>query len=168
MELINATPAQRPVIITDNYEIGRLFEEYIRKLFNENSFQLKKWHKSEKLIDKIYRNNLSDPDMEFHLFGRREYRFAVECKWRSEFKNGVIQWAERHQIMAYNDFQKSTRMPVFIAIGVGGEPSNPERLFVTPLHMISNSHFALKSDLLKHIRKPTRRFFYDYQQMSLF
>jgi len=168
MEFINLAPPQKPVLAIDNYEAGRLFEEYIKNLFNESSFQLKNWYKSEKLIDKIWRDNLSNPDLEFDLFGKGKYRFAVECKWRKEFKSGIIKWAKSHQIKAYKDFSKSTLMPVFIAIGVGGEPSAPERLFVMPLHILSKNYYVLESNLLPYTRKPTRRFYYDYQQMSLF
>jgi hypothetical protein len=106
--------------------------------------------------------------LELVFVGARHYRFAVECKWRKEFIAGKIEWAKDKQICVYEDFQHQNRIPVFIAIGIGGEPSNPEKLFVTPLDNISGSTEVYESELIPYKRKPTHRFFYNTVQLKLF
>jgi|KBSSwiStaDraftv2_1062776.scaffolds.fasta_scaffold52124_2 hypothetical protein len=150
----------------DSFEKGRLFEEYIIKLFNERHFSLQEWRKSEKRTGFIPFTH-SFPDLELIFMGKMNHRFAIECKWKQEFKNGKIEWAEEKKIRVYKQFQKEKRMIVFIAIGIGGEPSNPEKLFVTPLDKICMHCEVYESDLLKYNHKPTRRFFYDTVQLRL-
>lgn len=153
----------------DNYEKGRAFEDFIIRLFNERSFHLKEWRKSEKFPDSNLPLDHADPDLEMELVfsGARKYRFAVECKWRKEFRDGKIEWATSRQICTYEDFQRGYRIPVFVAIGVGGEPDNPEKLFVTPLDNIRDYTEVCESYLIPFRRRPTRRFFYDIRQLRL-
>lgn len=144
----------------NGFEKGRLFEQYITTLFNQQSFKLVAWRKSEKFIDRVMHPGHSNPDLEFKLFGKKKYHFAIECKWREKFIDDEIQWAEPHQIIIYNSFQRAYRIPVFVAIGVGGTPQAPEDLFIMPLYMISDTLFVRKERLLKYIRKPTRKFYF--------
>jgi hypothetical protein len=154
----------------NNFTIGREFEEYIISLFNERHFKLKKYRKSEDFNGK-YIDDASHPDLEMELVFTvaRKYRFAVECKWRREFKtSGYIEWANDAQICKYRIFQDQTRIPVFIAIGIGGTAKNPEKLFVTPLNNICERNHVHESELILYNRKPTNKFFYDIKQGMLF
>jgi hypothetical protein len=54
-------------------------------------------------------------------------------QWRNQFREGGIDWAKPFQIQTYINYQAQNRIPVFIAIGIGGRPKKPEKLFVTPL-----------------------------------
>lgn len=159
-----------PKRITDGYEKGRLFEDYIIKLFNEQFFYLKKWRKAQKFISWPYQLDYWNPDIEMELVftGARKYRFAVECKWRKAFKDGKITWARRHQINSYLEFQNKMRIPVFVAIGIGGKPDSPEQLYLTPLNHIYMYHTLFETNLIPFKRKPTNRFYYDAQQLRLF
>jgi hypothetical protein len=161
-------PATPHVRQPDSFEKGRLFEDCIIKLFNEKHFKLIKWRKAEKVTDNSYLFDRSNPDLELVFVGAKRHRFAVECKWRKEFIAGKIDWANSYQICVYEDFQQQNRIPVFIAIGVGGEPSNPEKLFVTPLDQISMFTEVYESELIPYKRKPTHRFFYNTVQLKLF
>jgi hypothetical protein len=107
----------------DNFENGYAFEEFITKLFNERSFRVKQWLKAGKRPDDLPWADLTNPDLQMELVftGARKYRFAVECKWRRECIDGMIKWAEVPQIYNYERFQRETGIPVFMAIGVGGE-----------------------------------------------
>lgn len=164
--LITHQPTQK-VHEPDSYEKGRLFEEFIIKLFNERHFKLAKWRKAAKSIDRSFLNDSSNPDLELIFTGSRKYHFAVECKWRKEFVEGKISWATDYQICSYDCFENCRRMPVFIAIGIGGDPWNPEKLFVTPLCNINMYTEVYESDLIPYKRKPTNRFFYDTVQLRL-
>jgi hypothetical protein len=157
------------VTYVDNYEKGRLFEEYITRLFNKRHFTLDKCHESRRIVDHPIPVSFTYPDLELIFFiGRKQYRFAVECKWRQTFWDGKIQWAKPRQIRAYEDFQRRQCIPVFIAIGIGGQPHRPEKLFVTPLCNISHTTEVYESNLILYKRKPHHRFFYDAIQLNLF
>jgi hypothetical protein len=152
----------------DNFDKGKDFENYIRNLFNEKSFDLKVWRKAEKFIDRNFSFDPSYPDLELIFVGAKKHRFAVECKWRKEFKQGKIQWANNYQRCSYMDFYYRRGIPVFVAIGIGGEPSSPEKLFVTPLINIQEYTEVYESQLIPFKRKATSKFFYDTRQLKLF
>src|SRR5262245_29953430 len=99
------------------YEQGRLFEEYVRNLFSAESFKLKRWRKADQIPDDTFISDMIDPDLELIFVGRNQYAFAVECKWRRFFYNGIITWATKDQITKYREFEKRRSIPVFIAIG---------------------------------------------------
>src|SRR5688572_30154390 len=102
----------------DGYEKGQRFERYIIDLFNKEFFHLKKWRKSERFTNLVVQMDHWNPDLEMELVftGKRNYRFAVECKWQNKFYDGKIFWANDSKICAYRMFQDRTRIPVFVAI----------------------------------------------------
>ncbi len=151
-----------------SFEKGRLFEEYVKSLFNPAGFNLKRWRKSEPQAVDTFNGELSYPDLELIFVGRKDRPFAVECKWRREFNKGRIKWAKDFQIAKYEEFQNKTAMPVFIAIGVGGTPKSPERLFVTSLVELSRCTYVCEAQLKRYNRNPRRKFYYDPRQMKLF
>lgn len=162
------TALNRRISNLDSYEKGYLFESYIIKLFNEEYFKLDKWRKSQKTNERFSLLTHYYPDLELIFSGSKKYKFAVECKWRQEFIDGKIRWAEERQISRYESFERKYGIYVFVAIGIGGEPSGPEKLFVTPLANISKHTEVYESQLIPYKRKPTRRFFYDTVQIKLF
>jgi hypothetical protein len=145
----------------DYYEQGRLFEEYIKNLFNQDSFKTKKWRQASKIPNDTFILDISYPDLELIFIRKNHYPFAVECKWRSGFCNGKVRWARKDQILKYEEFERKRAMTVFIAIGIGGTPSNPEMLFVTPLCNLKGDTMVSEKQLIKYKRKPNRRFFYN-------
>lgn len=160
----------RQIIEQDGYEKGQRFEQFIINLFNEYFFYRKKWRKSEKFTDSSISIDHWNPDLEMELVftSVKKYRFAVECKWRKGFKDGKIDWARDDQICAYRMFQDQARIPVFVAIGIGGEPDSPEKLFLTPLNNIHMHSELYEADLIPFKRKLTHKFYYDVQQLKLF
>lgn len=78
----------------------------------------------------IHAEENSQPDLRFRKEGKP---FAVECKWRRDFFKDRIDWAGDFQIRNYNDFQREQKMPVFVALGVGGTPEAPGTLYLVPL-----------------------------------
>jgi hypothetical protein len=149
------------------YEQGLQFEAFIKNLFSDKRFRLKRWRKS-KLIDKdTFIRDQTYPDLELIYIGKKDYRFAVECKWRSRFYYGKTKWADEANILIYKEFQQKTGMPVFIAIGIGGTASNPERLFVTPLDNICHDCEVYQHKLIPFKRNPTEPFDYNTTQLTL-
>src|SRR5690606_25966234 len=78
------------------------------------------------------------PDLEFVYLGKWQQRFAIECKWREKFVDGKIEWANQKKISNYVAYEFQNCIPVFVAIGIGGSPDCPEKLFVTPLSEIAH------------------------------
>jgi hypothetical protein len=150
---------------------GDDFENYIVTLFNPKAerFLLKEW-RSDKIADNgIYALSSHNPDLEFqYIDGYRSHSFAVECKWRSKFQHREIDWAKPYQIQNYISYQEKNKIPVFIAIGVGGKPSQPEQLFVAPLNEISMYPTLFESYLKKFKRSPAHSFYYNPQQRMLY
>jgi hypothetical protein len=126
---------------SESFIKGYLFEEYIRKLFNDRNFKVLDWRNSLVAGNKqLPRSYFALPDLELLFVRDKIYRFAVECKWRQHSYPGAkIDWARENEIQTYVRYQQEQNIRVFVAIGIGGEPSNPEKLFVTPL-----DHTALK------------------------
>lgn len=168
MNRINPIPPANRKTTAYYYEQGRLFEEYIKGLFNQDSFKLKRWRKSALIPSDTFISDICCPDLELIFVGMNQHSFAVECKWRSKFNyNGKIKWASEEQIATYLDFERKRAMPVFIAIGVGGTASSPKKLFVTPLCNLIGYPEVYEHQLINYKRKPAQRFFYDTVQLRL-
>lgn len=81
----------------DPFEQGRLFEEYVKNLFNQQNFRLKKWNKSRRLDEDTFIGGLSNPDLE--LVFVRNYSYLLQ--WNA---NG-----SRNFIMEKSNGQKKNR-----------------------------------------------------------
>ena len=149
----------------EKYEKGKQFEQYIAKLFNPQYYAIKDWTRDNS--DKrngIYVESDKQPDFIIR-FKIKEEIFAVECKWRSnpyrsEKVNGiVVNWASAEKIRQYQKFEKDEGIPVYIVIGLGGEPSNPDKMFCLPLSEAKYPEMFL-SVLYKYERPPKKAFFW--------
>lgn len=117
------------------------------------------WQYAKKRDD-IRHLDLNFPDL-YMVFGKKKlYRFAVECKYVSQVKAGLIKWAEESNIRSYSVYQSKFRIPLFIAIGLGGTPSAPEKMFVTPFQNIEHTTHVYEHELYEYKRKPTHKFYY--------
>ncbi|MEJ7912148.1 MAG: hypothetical protein WKF70_03260 [Chitinophagaceae bacterium] len=166
-----ATPPIISIKTLTSFEKGNAFESFVLKLFNQKSGRfIPVRHDSESAttFGKIAAKT-TYPDLKF-LFSTRgkKYKFAVECKWKKGFINGKIHWAEPHQLKNYLQFQKQWNTTLFVAIGIGGEPSNPSLLFVTPLNVLAQKTEVAEEDLLVYSRPKSRGFFFDAKQLKLF
>jgi hypothetical protein len=151
MDLRRSTPKR------NFYPEGLLFEEYIKDLFSQDIFKLKRWRKSFKVPEDTYIRDMSGPDLELTFKGSSGKPFAVECKYRTRFYDGMLGWASESQIKKYLDFQQQRAITVLIAVGVGGAPSHPNKLFITPLDHISMYTHVFESHLIKFERDPKVR-----------
>lgn len=153
---------------SDNFEKGHLFENFIVTLFNKNKYRLTVWRSDKKASNGVFPESNSYPDLEFRTIGRGSYSFAVECKWRAGFYNGQIFWATTEQQFTYSKYSRENRIPVFVAIGVGGTPDNPEKLFVTPLQNFKNFENVYENELIPYSRIPKKELTYNENQVTLF
>jgi len=123
----------------DSYKKGYAFELYAVSLFHEDKF-LCQHHtpKSDDLNGRRIESKLY-PDFKFkHL--RSGHEFWVECKWRDDCQDdSKLPWSYTEQLQRYREFQAEEGFrKVWVVIGLGGEPSMPERMFRMRLDVIQS------------------------------
>lgn len=136
--------------------VGAEFEKYIATLFPKPYYVIKEW-RSDKYHDGVYAESSKYPDFEINYSDNRySIDFAVECKYRSAFYYNKIDWAKEHQLRTYREFAAEKDIRVFVVIGVGGDPFDPDNLYVVPLEQISATtlHKTELEDYRRYRRSP--------------
>ena len=146
------------ITLPDDVLKGREFEDYVLSLFdipNNATITLKEWRGDKTLGDVCPENN-HHPDFVFqHQQGGMVTNFAVECKWRNSIPRDIGQnLFPTDKTDVYQRFSTERHIPVFILLGIGGEPCEPESLYIVPLEHIP-SVVAKESPLSKFQRKST-------------
>ena len=144
----------RSITLPEDVLKGREFEDYVLelfKLYEENGFVLKEWQ-GDKIQGDICPESNRYPDFVFDYQGKG---FAVECKWREKLLPNIEKDLFSTDKMAiYQQFSKDRSIPVYIVLGVGGEPSNPELLYNIPLSEIPSVLSHAKS-IVEFLRPST-------------
>jgi hypothetical protein len=134
---------------TNPFKKGTRFEQYIASLFPRDEFSIiDHTRDTSKLLNRPIESS-SHPDFTFrHKKSGKE--FAIECKWRgrwwqpkNELESG-ISWNIRHTFQ-YQKFEEKSKIPVFIAFGIGGVQSNPDELYFLDLAKIKHYSFLRQS-----------------------
>ena len=141
----------RSITLPEDVLKGREFEDFVLELFRlheDNAFVLKEWQ-GDKIQGNICPESNRYPDFVFDYQGKG---FAVECKWREKLLPNIEKDLFSTDKMAiYQKFSTERSIPVFIVLGVGGEPSNPELLYNIPLSAIPSVLSHAKS-IVKFLR----------------
>ena len=116
----------------DSYVKGEVFEDYVLKILFPKTkyFLLEKTHDSNVNEENFVKSSLK-PDFKFKC-KKTKKEFCIEAKFRSELYKNKIVWATTQQLKRYKEENKTA--PVFICIGHGGSPSNPENIFIFPVN----------------------------------
>ena len=145
--------------LTMNDELlkGREFEDYVLERMdipNNNKLILKEW-RGDKSIPGIYPENNSAPDFVFEYDGKS---FAVECKWRSHIsKNIEKELLPQTRVSFFQQFSAKRCMRVFLLLGIGGLPNDPEYLYLSNLEnevsteALFQNGISSTEDILPHI-----------------
>lgn len=153
----------------ENKAKGDNFEKFIVKQFDKKYFTLNEW-RSDKYTDGIYAvsNHFPDLEVEFNLNSKNvSDKLAIECKWRKNYYQGGVEWAKDYQLANYKKYAEKLNIPVFIVIGIGGEPENTEELFIIPLTKI-DTNFILKENLLPYRKTAIEKgFYWDFEKKEL-
>jgi len=150
-------------------EKGDAFEHYVISKFDRNFFRLKDM-RSDKGVKGFYPESNKYPDLVLE-YKPSSSQFAVECKWRAgwwrrEGGEESIDWAGGDKkIQNYNEYAEKNNIPVFVVIGLGGEPDKPEKLFVAPLNALKY-RYAKRAYLEKFLKNDSN-FFFDHKRMTL-
>lgn len=144
---------QEETVSQTNKEKGNEFEDYVidlilshdeMKLLSKNS----DYHKNGKSAAD---NQTPDLKMQFN-----DKKFAIECKYRSQFVHGKIDWAKKYQIENYKNFEKAHQQKVYVCIGIGGTSDSPKQLYLVPLFRLSQT-FATHSYLEEFLIKDNKQ-----------
>lgn len=116
---------------------GTEFESYVVRKFDEEYFTLIEW-RSDKNVEGIFPLMSKFPDLEFYFESKTENLFfAIECKWRESFAKEKI-LLDQFQLENYRDYQRVTKNPTFLVLGIGNLPSNPNQVYIIPIDQIES------------------------------
>lgn len=119
---------------------GNDFEGYVANIFKDRSvFSVKNWYQGVTSSDGVYAESNLNPDFEIEQKFTENFKvkYWIECKYRSSFKDGKIN-IDANQLKRYKEKQGETRQKVLLAIGIGGDPSNPSDFYLVPLDSVWN------------------------------
>lgn len=160
--------------LTMNDEVlkGREFEDYVVDLFdlpNNKKLKLKEW-RGDKTLPGVYPEGNSGPDLVFEYDG---HPFAIECKWRNHMPKDIekeLMSADRHSF--FKQYAEEHAMPVYLLLGIGGLPSEPDNLYLTLLSetlsidSISRNNINTVNDILKQVLPPQQKTNHVLEQRS--
>lgn len=127
-----STIYQRIKSLTMNDELlkGREFEDHVLELLGvaiNDKLTLKEW-RGDKSLPGIYPEGNSNPDLVLEYDGKP---FAIECKWRNHMPVDIgkeVLPPERAAL--FDRYARQHRMPVFLLLGIGGLPCDPDVLYI--------------------------------------
>ena len=151
--------------LTMNDEVlkGREFEDYVVDLFdlpNNKKLTLKEW-RGDKTLPGVYPENNSGPDLVFEYDG---HPFAIECKWRNHMPEDL----EKELLPSdrqnhFRQYTKENKMPIYLLLGIGGLPSDPDSLHLVSLSetisidSLLQREITTADDILKQILPPQQK-----------
>jgi len=130
-----STVYRRVKSLTMNDELlkGREFEDYVLELLgvaNNDKLTLKEW-RGDKSLPGIYPEGNSNPDLVLEYDGRP---FAIECKWRSHLPQDTSkELLPPDRVALFAKYSQKNKLPVFLLLGIGGLPSDPDLLYLVPV-----------------------------------
>ncbi len=124
----------RSITQSEDVMKGRLFEDFVLDQFEtqKKGLSLVEW-RSDKSWNETYPESNRYPDF---VFRYKQKEFAVECKWRERIYDIRNDLFHKEQISIYRSYSLSRNIPVTIVLGIGGEPSWPEVLYLIPLKQL--------------------------------
>lgn len=120
----------------DSFQKGEEFEQYTRDyLFPKDRFDLlERTHSYETNKDDYVESSLK-PDFKFRC-KESKIEFWVEVKFRKgKLYQNKLEWCSKRQYYRYLKTNE-TESPVIICLGVKGQASNPEKIFLFPIKKI--------------------------------
>ena len=146
-------------------EMGDEFERFTVTKFDTKYFKIIDW-RSDKSINGIYPESNKNPDLEIEFSHNGiSRRFSVECKYRTKVYDEIL-IAKPHKIIHYKNYSKNNKIPVFIFLGLGGVPSNPDECYIIPINKLHKE--TMHYNNLKQYKKyGSGNFFFNTTLLSL-
>lgn len=124
----------RAITMPEDVLKGREFEEFVLELLDikNDKYVLKEW-RGDKTMGDVFPKNNSYPDFLIEEV-ETKHNVAIECKWRKFLNHSaMMDLFSPEQLTAYQEFSEERDLPVFIFLGIGGEPCEPEDIYIIPL-----------------------------------
>ena len=138
-----------PLPSNDPYKRGKQFEDWALYLFPAESFNIIHKTVGGADLDGRYTEDCIYPDYKFRDRATGK-EFWVECKYRSHRgEKGSLEWTDQIHLQRYKRIRKETGIPVFILIGLGGYPDDPEELLFFNLDKApyATLFYSIQSDM---------------------
>jgi len=140
----------------DSFVKGEEFEDYVREfVFPKDKYDL--LHKSHnyETNEEDYVESSLMPDFKLRC-KKTNKEFFVEAKFRKDKQyKDKTEWCKPYQLKRYKEIDKN-QAPVFICLGLGDYPDEPEYIFIIPMSKLK--YTALYDSFLKkyefHVDKP--------------
>ncbi len=122
----------------ESFKKGDLFEKFVEdELFKATEYTLIHRTNTYDQNESRYAEDTLKPDFKFRCKSTQQ-EFYVEAKYRSGFNaDNKIDVISYTQIERFKVFQQEENIPIFIAIGYGGIPDNPDNVSLIPLDQLS-------------------------------
>lgn len=149
------------------YKKGEVFENYVKNKFSRKYFSLEYQTPSFEANRDWFINSSKRPDFTLtYKHKLKKIKFSVECKYRASLYKGKYNWAKKKQMDRYKQFMKKEGHPVFVVMGLGGKPDNPDKMYCVPLDEIK--YVGLYPKILEPYEKnPGKNFFLDTESVVL-
>lgn len=123
-------------------EKGDAFEDFVVDLLADWRLSLLDRTQDRKSSAGVVAESSKNPDLHVRQkHGKSDIDYYLECKYRSEWKNGSVT-LEEWQLERYRKFQRDNRRKVLIVLGVGGSASSPATLRIVPLDSIKGNSIS--------------------------
>lgn len=113
-------------------KMGRDFEQFVITRFDNREYRLIEWRSDKYIQGWGGPESSRAPDILMEHVASGD-RFSIECKFRSRASGNRLVWARPDQLESYREYEVAQKIPVYVAIGLGGSPSAPENLFIMKL-----------------------------------
>jgi hypothetical protein len=138
-------------------EKGNDFETFVANKFSKKYFSIVEWTTDMMRKHDRYVESDSKPDLTMRYIPTDE-KFCIECKFRSDLYQGALHWSNYNQLKRYQKHSKEEDIPFFVVIGLGGIPSDPERVFCIPIE--EAKYPKLYPSVFENFEKDPESFFF--------
>ena len=122
---------------------GRKYELHVARSLHAQEYTFLEWTPDKGFEEGIYVKSNNNPDL---VVAKNGCTIAIECKYRSTYfmiervkvHHDEITWASTYSAEFYAEFSQKRDIPVFLALGFGGNPESPDNKYLIPLDMALN------------------------------
>jgi hypothetical protein len=124
----------------DSSQMAKQFENYLRcHIFVKKYFII--LEKADDLQANQDDSIESSIHPDFKMRDKMNKSFYLETRFRPNNFEDKINWCSHGELKRYQEFDKIS--PVFIVIGLGGKPDNPQNLFLFSLQDVNHPDLEL-------------------------
>ena len=147
----------RAITMPEDVLKGREFEEFVLELLDVKSGKhiLKEW-RGDKTLGEVFPENNCYPDLIVEE-AVKKHCISIECKWRKHLTSvTIMELFDSKNLIHYQQFSQNSKLPVFIVLGIGGNPCEPDDIYIIPLEKASFKPAPDEKDASKLVYDPSQ------------